>query len=167
MRTKWSDVAFQGLVAGAIGYLTVAVVFAVANLALGRSPFHTAAVLGAALFYGITDPARVTVSAPYVFAFNGVHLFAFLVFGITGSALAQLADRGLQLWYVAVFFFIFVGFHLFAMAQALAMPVRDAVPDAAVWVAGIGASVLMGWYLLAMHPRAREPQPWSAERFST
>lgn len=162
MRTKWSDVGLQGLVAGFIGYATVAIVFAIANTAVGRSPFHTAAVLGASLFYGLDDPTQVAVLPQYVFAFNGAHLFAFLLFGVVGSALATLADRGMQLWYVATFFFIFVGFHLIAMAQALAMPVRSMVPDVAVWLAGIGASILMGWYLFRVHPRMHEPQPWSA-----
>ena len=162
MRAKWSETVFQGLVAGFIGYLTVAIVFAIANVIVGRSPFHTAAIMGASLFYGIDDPARVEMLPQYVFAFNGAHLLAFLVFGVAGSALAALADRGMQLWYVATFFFIFIAFHLIAMAQALAMPMRTMVPDLAIWLAGIGAAVLMGWYLFRVHPRMHAPQPWSA-----
>ncbi len=162
MRGKWSGIAFQGLVAGLIGYATVAVVFAVANLVMGRSPFYTAALMGAALFYGITDPAQVSVLPQYVFAFNGIHLLVFLVFGIAGAALAELADRGWQLWYVSTFFFIFVGFHIIAGAQALATPMRAMVPDVAVWLSGIGAGVLMGWYLFNAHPRMHTPQPWTA-----
>ena len=68
----------QGTVAGLMGYLVVATVFALANVATGQSPFQTAAVLGATLFYGVTDPAAVTVTPAYLFAFNGLHLVTFL-----------------------------------------------------------------------------------------
>lgn len=162
MPQKWMRIALQGLFAGLIGYLTVAIVFAAVNLVMGRSPFHTAAVMGAALFYGVKDPAGVAIRPEYVIAFNGVHLLAFMAFGVAASALADLADRGWQLWYVSTFFFIFVAFHLLAAAQALATPMRVMIPDIAVWMAGLAASALMGWYLFRVHPRMHAPQPWSA-----
>lgn len=162
MRERWGRIVLQGLFAGLIGYVTVAIIFAAVNLATGRSPFYTAAIMGAALFYGIGDPTQVAILPEYVLAFNGVHLLSFVVFGVTAAALAELADRGWQLWYVSTFFFIFVAFHLFAAAEALATPMRTMIPDVAVWAAGIAAAVLMAWYLFRAHPRMHAPQPWSA-----
>ncbi|GMV10585.1 MAG TPA: hypothetical protein PKC83_02415 [Gemmatimonadaceae bacterium] len=150
----------QGVVAGLLGYAVVAVVFAIANVVGGRSPFQTAAVLGATLFYGATDPAAVTVSAPYVFAFNGLHLVTFLGFGIIGAALVSLANKGEQLWYLALFFWMFVAVHMIGAAQVFAIPLGQILSAAAVWAAGIGAAIVMGIYLVRANPSLRAAQSW-------
>ena len=150
----------QGAVAGVLGYLVVAAIFAIVNLAGGHSAFRTAAELGAALFYGARDPAQVAVTPQYVFAYNGAHLFVFLFFGIAAAWLASLADRGAQLWYVALFLFLFVGFHLVAGVQMLAAPMQRAIPATMVWVAGVAAALAMAGYLVRAHPRLRTAQRW-------
>lgn len=160
MQPEWRRAIGQGLVAGLIGFATVAFVFAVANAVAGRSPLYTSALLGATLFEGATDPTRVTVTAANVLAYNALHLTVFLVFGVLASALASLADRGWQLWFVALFFFLFFSFHLEAAVQAFAAPVRSALSGAAIWGAGIAASVAMAAYLLRAHPRIRARQSW-------
>jgi len=150
----------QGLVAGVIGFLTVAVVIAVADLSMGRSPLYTSSLLGGILFHGVTDPAGVSVTLGYVLEYTGVHLVVFIAFGVITSSLAALADRGWQLWFVALFFFIFVSFHLVAAVQAFANPVRSVLSEGAIWGAGIAASVMMGLYFLRVHPRIRALQSW-------
>jgi hypothetical protein len=150
----------QGLIAGGIGFGTVVLVFAIANILAGRSPFYTSALLGTALFTEITDPALVTVTPSTVLAYNGVHLMAYLAFGVVAAALASLADRGQQLWYVSLFFYLFVSFHLYGAVQAFAVPMRPALSDTAIWVAGGAASVAMAAYLLWKHPRMRARQSW-------
>lgn len=158
--TTRSEIVEQGLVAGVIGFATVATVMAVANVMAGRSPFYTAALLGGALFYGVTDPSQVTISAGPVFAYNGLHLMVFIGFGMVAAALATLADRGWQLWFIALFFFIFLSFHLFAVVQGIATPLRESLSAGLVWGAGTVASILMAWYLIRVHPRLREVQQW-------
>jgi hypothetical protein len=150
----------QALMAGAIGFAAVAVVFAVGNLVAGRSPFYSAALLGGALFFGVSDPARVSLAPAAILAYSALHLAVFIAFGAIAAALARLADRGWQLWFVALFFFIFVTFHLVAAVQGLAAPMRSVLPDAMVWGAGLAASVLMAAYLIRAHPRLRSAQPW-------
>jgi hypothetical protein len=150
----------QGLIAGGIGFGTVVLVFALANVLAGRSPFYTSALLGAALFTEITDPAMVEVTPSTVLAYNGVHLMVYLAFGVVAAALASLADRGRQLWYVSLFFYVFVSFHLYGAVQAFAAPMRPALSDVAIWLAGGAASVAMAAYLLWMHPRMRARQSW-------
>lgn len=153
MKQKTYDVVMQGVAAGFFGFLTVGAVFAIANVLVGRSPVYTAAVLGANMFYGIADPSQMGTSlAPYVFAYNGVHLMAFLVLGMAGSWLAAVAEKGAMLWYPALFFFIFVAFHMIGGVQLLAEPVRAAVPMVSVWLAGALATMVMGAYLLRVHP---------------
>lgn len=160
MRDSVRRIIGQGAVAGVLGYLIVAAIFAIVNLATGQSPFRTAAELGAALFYGARDPASVAVTPAYVFAYNGAHLFVFLVFGFAAAALASLADRGAQLWYVALFFFLFVSFHLIAGVQALAVPMQQAISAPMVWVAGIAAALVMAGYLVWTHPTLRHAERW-------
>jgi len=160
MRSKWIETLREGLVAGVIGYSATVVLFAIANLLVGRSPFHTAAVLGAALLYGIRDPMQVVVTPAYVLAYNGAHLVVFLALGILGASLARLADRGAQLWYVALFLFIFVSFHLIVTVQVVATSMHPLINDAAIWIAGIFAGLLMVASLIRAHPAIRTSQPW-------
>jgi hypothetical protein len=160
MRTTWSRIIAQGILTGVIGFLTVAVVFAIANMAAGRSPLYTAALLGATLFFGANDPSQVVVTPANVLAYTLLHGFVFLAFGVASSALASLADRGRQLWFVALFFVIFISFHLEAAVQTLAIAVRPAVSDVAIWVAGVAASAAMALYLLWAHPRIRADHAW-------
>lgn len=160
MRDTWGKIIGQGVIAGLIGFVTVGLIFAIANVFEGRSPFYTAALFGAAMFHGITDPARVAVTPENVLVYNGLHMVTFIVFGLITSALAYVADRGRQLWFVALFFLIFISFHLEAMVQGFAMPMRASISDVAVWGAGLVASVLMGAYLLWQHPQIRTRQAW-------
>ena len=89
MKTSLQDTLRQGLVAGLIGYATVGIVFGIVDMLQGHSPFYTAAVLGSALFYGVQAPVHAAVAAPYVFAYNGLHLMIFLLFGFVAAWLAR------------------------------------------------------------------------------
>jgi hypothetical protein len=160
MTTKWRGIIKQGIVAGLLGFGAGAVVFALVNLGAGRSPLYSAAALGGALFYGVTDPAQVSVTLGAVLAYSALHLAVFITFGVLAAALATLADRGWQIWFVALFFFIFFSFHLVAAVQGLATPMRSVLSGAMVWGAGLAASLLMAGYLLRVHPRMRSAQSW-------
>jgi hypothetical protein len=160
MREPTKKILNQGLITGAVGYVTVTLVMAVASVAAGQSPLYFAAMMGASLIYGITDPAAVRIAPEFVLSYNGLHLLAFLALGMLTSWLAAQADRGAQLWYVGLFVFILVSFHLMGAVQLAAEPVRVAIPVYGVWVAGLAASVTMATCILATHPRIRTPQPW-------
>ena len=155
MRVETRRVLEQGLVAGVLGHVIVALVFAVSNLLAGRPLLHTPALLGASLFYGLTDPSQLEIQAAYVFAYNGTHLLLFMLLGLIGSWLTMIADRGWQLWYLATFFFLFMAFHIFGLIQLLAVPVRTSFPDATLWVAGLLSTAAMAAYFIRTHPRLR------------
>ena len=155
MKDETRRVLEEGLVAGVIGHLVVAIVFAISNIAMGRPMLHTPALLGASLFYGLTDPSVLEIRAAYVFAYNGTHLLLFMVFGMIGAWLTMIADRGWQLWYLATFFFLFIAFHIFGMVQLLTLPVQSALSGTALWAAGLLATSAMAAYFIAMHPRLR------------
>ena len=155
MKDETRKILAQGLVAGLLGHVTVAIVFALTNLAGGRSIFYTPALLGASFFYGLTDPAQLQILPAYVFAYNGTHLIVFIAFGLIGSWLASIADRGWQLWYLAAFFFMFVTFHIFGFIQLAARPLGDAFSDATLWLAGFAATVVMATYFVTQHAPMR------------
>ncbi len=155
MDSDRNQVFAQGLVAGLIGYLTVALVFAIANLFLGRSPFYTAALLGGALFYHARDLGDVAVVPATVLAYNGVHLLVFLALGMLAAWLAWLAERGPEFWYLSAVLFIFVMFHLLGAFLFFTDRLRAALSVWLVVDASLAAGAAMGIYLLGAHPRLR------------
>lgn len=151
MNAEREQVLVQGLVAGLIGYATVVVFFALVNILSGRSPFYTAAALGAVLFYGAQDGARVAVDVGPVLAYNGLHLFASLVIGQAASWLFFGTERQHALWYLAFFLFL-AGF----LASVVIMGIIGAeIAHAVQWwsiaVANLTWVLGMGGYLWLMH----------------
>lgn len=136
----------DGIVAGLIGYLTVAIFFAVANVAVGRSAVHTAALLGEALFWGLRDPASVVIDPGPVLAFNGVHLLAFMAFGFFAAWLVYEIERHPDFWYLA--FFLFLGAAVLSYAGVLALTVL-AGALVSPWL--VVASSLLGAVAMAVY----------------
>jgi hypothetical protein len=93
MKPDRAQVLTQGLVAGLVGYAAVVLFFIVANLVAGRSPFHTAAALGSALFHGLSDPARLVIEPGPVLAMNGLHLVLSLAVGTVVAWLLSETER--------------------------------------------------------------------------
>ncbi|HEY3215954.1 MAG TPA: hypothetical protein VGK93_05635 [Candidatus Eisenbacteria bacterium] len=155
MKPERNQVFAQGLAAGLLGYATVAVFFAIVNWFTGRSAFHTAALLGSALFYGLRDPAQLLIGPGPVLAYNGVHLIVFLFLGTVAAWLADLAERGPELWYVGAVVFIFMAFHMYGFFLMLTQPVRAALAPWWMLAAGALGCAAMGGYLLWIHPRIR------------
>ena len=154
-RPERGRVLRQGAVAGLLGYLTVVLVLAALNLVAGRSPFHTAALLGGALVSGLRDPGAVVVAPGPILAYNALHLLVFLAIGLLAAWLVHWAERGPAFWYLGLVLFILVLFHLFAATQLFTGPIASALPPSQVWGAGIGSALVMAGYLLRVHPELR------------
>jgi hypothetical protein len=155
MRKQTGDVLLSGLYTGLIGYFTIVVFFAVLNVVAGRSPFHTAALLGSTLFFDLRHPADLIVTAPPVLAFNMVHALVLLAAGGVMSWLVALGERyPVSQWAVLVAL-IFVGFHLFAAIQLFAAPLMGALGWLQITAASVAAAAAMGWFLLERHPMLR------------
>ncbi len=155
MRTQMRLVLTGGLTAGLIGYATVIVVMAALNVALGRSPFYTAALFGAALFYDLRDPANLVVAVGPVLSYNMVHLLAFLALGTGASWLVTLSERYPSAQYFILVILIFVAFHVYGALLLFAHPLLGA---SAWWEVGLGsaaAAAAMGGYLAIGHPFLR------------
>ena len=144
----------DGLFAGLIGYLTVVVLFATANVFAGHSIFHTAAMLGSALFFGLDDPAALIVTPAPVLAYNMVHVLVFLGLGMLMALLVSIAERFPVARYGLLFALIFVAAHLYGAMLLFALPL---LPHASwqIGFATVAAAVAMGWFLIARHPALR------------
>ncbi len=145
---------WEGLVAGAIGYAVVALFFAGVNVTQGRPAFHTAEVLGLALFYGGV-PAPGAGHAGPVIAYNGFHLVLFLVLGMAAAWLVAKSEQGPQFWYLALFALLFVVLHMLGVLVVSAGALGGGLSPATVLLAGALAGAAMIYYLWRVHPRLR------------
>lgn len=144
MRPDRAQVLTQGLIAGFVGYAAVVVFFALANLIAGRSPFHTAAALGSSLFYGLRDPALLTIEPGPVLAYNGVHLILSLIIGTIGAWLIFEIERHHFLWYFVGFIFLagfiysLVAIGIISAEIAHVLPWWSVLAANLIWVGSLG-----------------------------
>ena len=146
----------HGLVAGVIGYAVVVVFYATWNVAQGRSPFFTAALLGGAAFYGLEEPGAVVVWAGPVLAFNGLHLVVFLGIGMIAAWLATVSEHGANVWYVGLSLLTYGLIHVLGMVLWVAEPLRGELPTWSALLATVLALGAMALYLLKVHPRLQQ-----------
>lgn len=155
MRKETEVILRGGLFAGLIGYFTIVVFFAAVNLVAGRSPFHTAALFGSAMFFGLKDPAALVLTPAAVLTFNMVHALVMLAAGMVTSWLVALSEKYPVTQWAVLVALIFVGFHLFAAVQLFATPLMGALGWIQITAASVAAAGAMAWYLLGIHPQLR------------
>ena len=143
-------VFYEGLVTGLIGYVTVALVLAITDLAMGEPLFYTVATLGHAVYGAGPEGAGVTPAA--VFAYNGVHLLAFVAIGMLVAWLIVETELHPVIWYVA--FMVLIG--VLFLATVLLAGAAEGLAQLAWWrivLANGIAALAMGTYVLRAHPR--------------
>jgi hypothetical protein len=156
MTEKTKLVLSGGLVSGLIGYATVIVVVSALNVLTGRSIFHTAALFGSSMFYGLEDPAALQIEPGPVLAYNMVHVLAFLAIGLFASWLVSVAERYPPAQYFILVTLVFVAFHIFGALLLFSEPLLGGGAWVIVGVAGVAAAATMGWYLMKTHPLLRQ-----------
>ena len=150
-----SRVFKEGLVAGLVGAGTVALWFFMVDMGRGQ-PFFTPGALGSALFLGSTDPAAVSVSVATVAGYSILHIGAFFATGFVASAIAGYAEDTPPLIIGAVM--LFAAFEAFFMGL-MALSAEFLLSSLAWWAIVVGnvlATLTMGSYLWAKHPKLRE-----------
>lgn len=156
MEPERERVLVEGLVAGLIGFAVVAVAVAVANVVQGESPFHTADLLGRALFYGGSDPSPGGPAPGPILAYNGLHLAVFLVVGEVAAVLFLEAERHPLLVYPIFFLVLAFMIYTYLLTVAVSDPLGSAFPWWLVGTANVLAAAAMGAYLWRAHPRLRD-----------
>ena len=148
-------VAREGFTAGVIGATAVAGWFLIVDLVAGQA-FYTPAVLGQALFWGVTDPSTADVTFAAVAGYTMVHVLAFLVWGILAAILACQVERVPATLFVVVVLFAVYEFGFYIMVATLAQPLLGALAWTNVAISNAIAAFGMGYYLWHAHPRLRE-----------
>jgi len=146
----WTRVAREGLIAGLLGAVAVAVWFLLYDLAAGV-PLRTPALLGATLFHGLRDPSALVVTMPLVLQYTVVHGLAFVLFGWAAAGLLALADREpLLLFGLFMLFCCFEVFFIAAIA-ILAERLFDTIAWWTILAANLVASLVMLGYFFREH----------------
>lgn len=119
----WMEVAREGLIAGVIGGVIVALWFLGYDAAIGH-PFRTPALLGAIVFNGMRQPDNFAITLGLVMGYTALHFFAFIMFGIASSILMAASEYEPVLAFGELILFVwfelcFAAFVTFLDAQAL------------------------------------------------
>jgi hypothetical protein len=143
----------EGIVAGLLGALTVALWFLVVDLAHGR-PFYTPTILGTALFGRGVWPATLETVPPsfeMVAMFTGVHLLVFAVIGVVVARLVARAEDNPSLGFGFVLLFVILEACFTAAVMIVAEPVLRALTWPAILVANLLAAGVMAGYFWLRH----------------
>ena len=108
----------EGIVVGLAGATAVAVWFLLYDLAAG-TPLRTPALLGAAIFEGLRDPAALEITSALVLKYTVAHGLAFLAFGFAVAGLFALVDYERRVLFAV--FMLFCCFEVFAVGMILTL----------------------------------------------
>jgi hypothetical protein len=151
MRPDRVQVLVQGFVAGLIAYAAVVLFFLVVNLIAGRSPFHTAAALGSALFYGLREPARLAIEPGPVLAYNGVHMLVSLGAGTIAAWLLFETERHHFIWYFVLFVFLMGFVYSLVLIGIVSAEIAHVLPWGSVLAGNVVWVIALGSYLWFQH----------------
>jgi hypothetical protein len=152
----------HGVTAGVIGFITIVVCFGIVDAFAGRPILYTPALLGGALFYGVTTPADVTVALAPVLAYSVAHLIVFLVLGLIAAAFASLSSRYRSIWFLGMNLFVLLIVHVSGVVMGLTESLQGVVSAWLVAWATVAAAGAMAAYLIGVSPplrrELREPE---------
>ena len=142
----------EGLVVGLVGATAVAVWFLLYDLAAGV-PFRTPALLGAAIFEGLRDPAALVITPALVLKYTVLHGLAFLAFGIAAAGLFALVDYERRVLFAVFMLFCCFEVFLVGMVMALAERLIEEIPIWAILGGNLLAAIVMLGILFRSHHR--------------
>lgn len=148
MSEKMRRIVKEGAIGGAVAYLAVVLVFAIFNVLMWRSPFHTAAAMGSLLLHGSQASAEFAVEAGPVLAYNGIHLVGSLLVGIAAAVLVFETEMHRSLWYftlmilIAAVMYSITVFGVFGVEIGGVLDWPSVVLGTVVWV---GAMTVYFW----------------------
>ena len=148
------DLCQQGIVAGVLGAVTIAVWFFVVDLASGHPVFYTPNLLGTALFHsgaGIEQPQTLAISFETVLAYTWVHGLVFCAIGGMASKLLGLAERDINAGFGILLLFVIFEFGFVGAALVFAEPILHALTWSSVLVGNVFATAAMAVYFRRRH----------------
>lgn len=140
----------EGLVAGLIGGMAVALWFLVLDL-LFREVFFTPAALGSAAFEGARGVAEVRITAANVLGYTLIHFAAFFAVGLIAAAIAKQAEQNGAVILGAVLLFVTFETLFLGLTAIAATWLLDALNPWTILLANLIAAAAMGAYLWRRH----------------
>src|SRR5213593_3230689 len=144
----------EGMIAGVIGAVTVALWFLLLNTVAGR-PLYTPTVLGTAIFRhaALASPETLSVSLEMVLMFTWIHVLVFAALGGVASRLLAMVERNPSWGFGLLLLFVVFEFGFVAAAALLASPILRVIPWPSVLAANVLAAAAMSAYFWRRHPR--------------
>jgi hypothetical protein len=153
-RNRAAAIAEDGLFAGALGGLTVAVFFLILDALQGR-PLFTPSLLGSVLFLRESAEAVTRIDIPMVFAYTGVHFAIFVAVGMAAAFMVSEFEANPPVGVVLLLLFICFEAGFFGLTFGIAPGVIGVLGAWKVGIANLLASAVMAAYLLWWsHPGA-------------
>ena len=149
-----SGVYAEGLLAGLVGAVTIALWFLLLDVLNGR-PLYTPSVLGAVLLRGgegLADAQTLPISLEMVVPFTWVHVLAFLLIGVAASRLLALAERNPSFGFGILLLFVVFEFGFLLVSMVLAEPVLHALAWPEVLIGNLLAAAAMTAMFWRWHP---------------
>lgn len=144
----------QGIVAGIIGAVVVAVWFLIVDSIAGR-PLFTPAALGSAVLNGASGVPGVEFSVATIVGYTLIHISAFLLAGVLVSALVTQAERAPYLVFGMILLLVIFETFFIAMVAMLGTWLMQELAWWSVLVGNLLAAASMGAYMLKVHPKLR------------
>lgn len=152
---KAHPVIRQGIVAGLLGALVVAVWFLIVDSIAGR-PLFTPAALGSAILHGASASPSVEMSVATVLGYTLIHVAAFLLAGVLVSGLVTQAERAPYLVFGMILLLVIFETFFVAIVAMLGTWLMEELAWWSVLVGNVLAAASMGGYMLKVHPKLRE-----------
>jgi hypothetical protein len=144
----------EGIVAGVIGAVAIALWFLIVDTFNGR-PLYTPTVLGTALFkggVGLDAPESLAINTEAVLMFTWVHGLIFIIIGGIASRLLGIAEHNPNLGFGILLLFVVFELGFVAVNLAFAETVLRALTWQAVLVGNLLAASSMAGYFWWRHP---------------
>jgi hypothetical protein len=144
----------EGMIAGVVGALTIALWFLVLDTLSGR-PLWTPTVLGTVLFRGgagLATPDSVAVSTEMVLMFTWVHGLVFIALGGLVARLLGHVERHPSSGFGILLIFVIFQFGFIVAATIFAAPVLRLLSPWSILVANLLAAAAMAAYFRVCHP---------------
>lgn len=155
MEARRANIIAEGVVAGLLAHLAIALVLVLADLFTGRGLLYTPMLMGTVLLEGAPQGCRVTRGATILLAYTTVHLTVLMLFGLLASWLVHGSEQRPRLWFGALFTFIFVAWHLPATVLGELGRVQECLSLWPPLLGGFAGALAMAVYLWRSHPRLR------------
>lgn len=144
----------EGMIAGLIGALAIAVWFLILDSFQGR-PLQTPSILGTALFRdwpGAGGVLALPISYEMVLTFTWIHGMVFVAIGVAAAWLLTLAERDPNYGIGVLFLFVIFEFGFIAVGLIFAGELLEALTLPAILIGNLIAAAAMGVFFRMRHP---------------